>query len=180
MEVFLDAQCKSFVESCILGLIFGAGYDIIRILYIVLGIQSYTDGSIRNFRLGGLPFLLFLAGDLVYMLTVTFAFSVFLYHANYGQFRLYLAAACVAGFVIYHHTLGRIVMRISETLVCWLKRFVYTVIIVPIRWLLRWIRKVCVFLWRIGPGSAVVFIRYLWLRRRTNKSMQNLADIVKL
>lgn len=182
MEIFIAEQCKTLAESCIMGLIFGAGYDIIRILHVLCGIASYSGTTRRNQaqKTGRAAFLLFMAGDLLYMLTVTAASSVFLYHTNHGQFRLYLALACIGGFCLYHYTAGRLVMCISEAVAGIVKWVFRHTVIRPGRWLgkllVGWIR----FLGRLTVGSGRRLIRYGLLTARMRRRMKRFPDLVRL
>lgn len=179
MEIFIAEQCKTLAESCILGLIFGVGYDIIRILHVLWGIQSYSGD--RSVSFGGRgAFLLFFAGDFVYMMAVLFWSSVFLYHANHGQFRLFLAAGCIAGFCLYHYTAGRLVMRISETIVRFCKKLAYHLIIRPCRLLTGFFLRFVCFLWHIGPEKLIKLFRNTVCRIRMKRTMRRFSELVKL
>ncbi|MBQ8401568.1 MAG: hypothetical protein IJX14_06520 [Clostridia bacterium] len=182
MEIIIAEQCKTLVKSCVMGLIFGAGYDIINILHVLCGIASYSGSEKQRSDVQGgrIAFLLFLFGDLAYMLTVTFFASVFLYHTNHGQFRLFLAAACIAGFCLYHYTVGRLVMRISEAIVRFVKRLVYLTVIRPLCWILRMLQKL---LCRIGVrvfGTLRRLVRNRILRYRMMRIMRRFPAQVRL
>ncbi|MBQ7922329.1 MAG: spore cortex biosynthesis protein YabQ [Clostridia bacterium] len=140
MEVFIGDQIKTLAESFILGLIFGAGYDIIRIIHIICGIMSYSGD--RTIQRSKTSFVLFLLFDSIYMLLITFSWSVFLYHYNHGVFRLHLFASCICGFILYYQTVGRVVMRLSE----WIVRLIKTVVNVL---LIRPVKAVVFALWKL-------------------------------
>ena len=134
MEINIQNQLIIIAYSLLLGLIFGAEYDIIRIAHIMLG----------GFRLKQpIVFLL----DLAYMLTLTVGISVFAYAFNHGIWRLYILIPVSLGFVLYYNTVGRIVMLFSETLIGWIRTVLRYAVILPIGWLLR-----C-----IGTGGKWVF-----------------------
>ncbi len=200
MEIFFADQGKILLESCILGLIFGVGYDIIRVFHVLCGIGSYK----RPHR-GILPpppekgrrtaFLLYLAGDVAYMALFTFFVSVFLFHANHGQVRLFLIAGGLAGFLMYRWTIGRLVMAVSEEIVCALKRLWQLLVWQPIRWLARllWrllrstgvaMARFCLWLWRLGPGRGLAalcrWMRRQVCRRRLEKCIKRLPDTMGL
>ena len=63
MEFFIEKQILNIVYSVILGLIFGAIYDIIRIIYVMCGIASYRGGRVSMKR-GAVPFVIFALFDL--------------------------------------------------------------------------------------------------------------------
>lgn len=168
MEVFIGVQIKTLAESFILGLIFGAGYDIINMVQILSGIMSYSNEI--EIKRRKYSFSLFLVLDIVYMLFITFSYSVFLYHYNNGVFRTYLFAGCVSGFVLYYRTLGRLIRKVSEKIVGFLRTVVYVMIIRPLRLILK-------TFWRI----AMTIVRHTfgrisrWLRIRKRLSyMRNI------
>jgi len=179
MEIFIAEQCKTLAESCIMGLIFGAGYDIIRILHVLCGIQSYS-GKEKHISRSKPAFWLFLIGDLAYMLTVLFWTSVFLFHTNYGQFRIYLALGCIAGFCLYQYTAGRVVMRISETIAGLVKCIVYCLLVKPTLAVVCRLCKVFVFLWRCGPGKLPAVLCRIWCLLRMHRIRKNFRELVRI
>ena len=86
LEVLTRNQLQLVATSLILGLIFGAVYDIIRIVYILCGLVSYDGGSLAG-RKGKLPFCCRLVTDFAAALFIGLSFSVFVYAANDGRFR---------------------------------------------------------------------------------------------
>lgn len=157
MEIFLEEQLISIAESCLLGLIFGAGYDIIRITYILCHVAAYRRNT-------GIPvphtkraFAVFFTLDFVYMLTVTFFFSVFLFHVNHGIFRLYLFLPAIFGFCLYYHTMGRLIMFFSETIVAFLRRLICLVVFRPVMFLWRQFCRVVRFLWDHSIRKLVIY-----------------------
>ena len=182
MEIFIAEQCKTLAESCIMGLIFGAGYDIIRILHVLCGIASYSGTAARKpiQKIGRTAFLVFLLGDLLYMLTVTAAASVFLYHANHGQFRLYLALSCIGGFCLYHYTIGRLVMGVSEAVVHLVKWVVYHMVIRPVRWFIGLMCRGIDLVGRLTVGNVRKLLRYWLLTVRMHRRIKQFPSLVRL
>ena len=182
MEIFIAEQCKTLAESCIMGLIFGAGYDIIRILHVLCGIASYSGTAARKpiQKIGRTAFLVFLLGDLLYMLTVTAAASVFLYHANHGQFRLYLALSCIGGFCLYHYTIGRLVMGVSEAVVGMIRWVFYHTVFRPVRWLLGLLMRGVRLIGQLTVGSIRQLCRYWILTARMRRKMKHFPETVRL
>lgn len=77
MEIFIADQIKTMAESCLLGLIFGVGYDIIRIAYILCHVATYRGTCEKPVPHTKGAFALFFGLDFSYLLVVTFFFSVF-------------------------------------------------------------------------------------------------------
>ena len=86
LEILTRTQLVIVATSFILGLIFGAFYDIISFAYILCGLLS-LDGRKTVERKGTLPFCCRLFADLSVSLVMGAAFAVFVYRINDGQFR---------------------------------------------------------------------------------------------
>lgn len=121
-----------------LGACFGALYDVFRIGRVFLGI-GVRDGGNDRFDSLKLPLIgsrndrrknrrrhvigdivetaAVFTADILYFAIATPAVAVFLYHANYGEPRLYLALCAALGFSAYYFTLGKLVMLASRTIV---------------------------------------------------------------
>lgn len=168
MEILIEKQLISVAYSLILGLIFGAAYDIIRMIHIICGIASYS-GREKSAKKGIIPFSLFFIFDLVYAVFIGVAFSVFVYFANYGDFRWFLMAGTVVGFAAYHLTLGRVVMYFSEAVVRFLKLIFRYTVIIPLGFVFRVGKKIIVLLYRITLGKLVDLLTeryYMWRNKR--------------
>lgn len=177
MEIFIGEQCKSLAESCIMGLIFGAEYDIIRILYVLWGIRSYRKKTVSEHKAA---FWLFMAGDLLFMTAVIISASLFLYQVNHGQFRLFLVVGCVSGFLLYHHTVGRLVMNLSETIVNILKKFVFNVLIKPVLWIGRNLWCLMRIVFRITAGKIICILSDGAAKIRMKRCIRHFPETVKI
>ena len=82
------------------------------------------------------------------MMTVTLAFSVFIYAVNKGGFRVYLLVGVAVGMLVYHHTVGKIVMLLSETIVGFIRKAVVFVLIKPAAWAIRLLMRFIGWIWK--------------------------------
>lgn len=171
MEIFIEKQLVSVGYSLILGLIFGAAYDIIRMIHILCGTMSYSDGK-AHMRPGGLAFGLFLLTDLLYVTAVSAVFSVFVYWTNYGDFRGYLLFAAVIGFLLYSLTLGRVVMYFSDKAVRLLRLVLRYTVALPLMYAYRILRWVCLAIYRHTLGVIVKIIKNAYLLRRNKRFLR--------
>ena len=180
MEIFIADQLKTMAESCLLGLIFGVGYDIIRIAYILCRVATYRGTCEKPVPYTKGAFALFFVLDFSYLLVVTFFFSVFLFHENHGMFRLYLFLPAVLGFFLYYHTIGRLMMFFSETIVLFLRKLAEYLLWKPICCLGRCLWRGGRLLWNHSGGVLVCRAA----RRRRIRYARNLekkfADWVRL
>ncbi|MBE6540983.1 MAG: hypothetical protein E7672_00830 [Ruminococcaceae bacterium] len=155
MEFFIEKQLIIVLNSVILGLIFGAIYDIIRISHIICGIASYL-GKCRGMRSGKMPFIIFALFDLVYVLSVAILLSVFTYWQNNGIMRAFIFVPCILGFMAYHSTVGKIVMFFSESIVRFIRLVVHYAVEVPLKFIFSVIRKLLLMLWQC-TGQKLAF-----------------------
>ena len=174
LEILIKNQVQIVGYSFILGLIFGAGYDIIRILQILCGIMpedDESDGKIsRRVR-----FCLLLLFDALTMLLFGAAFSVFVYWANDGDFRWFMAAGTIGGFALWHATLGRVVMFFSEKIVALIHRLLRILVFTPILWIGRVTGRFLRFLTRQTLGRLIRAVRRRLAGRRTDAWQKRLA-----
>ena len=178
MEIFLEKQLINIAYSLILGLIFGIIYDIIRIMYILCGIMSYS-GEKRGMVRGRIPFLIFFVFDLLYMITVTVLYSLFNYARNNGSFRVFILAATVCGFVLYYFTVGRVVMFVSDAVVRFLRlAFKYTVAI-PLGFVLGILSRILRFIYKNTVGRAISAVLTCLADRRTELFRRSLPRDIK-
>ena len=85
-------------------------------------------------------------GDLLWLPTVGGLFSVFVYWQNDGVFRLYMLVSAIIGFVLYYHTVGRLVLLAAETVALVLRIllfYLFLLLSLPFR-----------FLYAVGCKSA--------------------------
>ena len=173
LEIDLQKQLIFVVLSCILGLIFGAAYDIIRIVHILCRLASYS-GERRGMREGVAAFWAVFVLDALTMLVFGAAFSVFVYAVNDGQFRWFLGAGAAAGFALYHATVGRVVMFFSEKIAAGLRWLFRTLILRPLTWLGHRAGRLIRFVGRATVGRLIRGIRRIGRDARTRRHTQAL------
>lgn len=113
MYMAFSPPSKIFLMSILLGLGFGALWDIFRILR--LGIPS---GKIIIF-----------IQDVVYCLVVCLSTLIFFYFFTFGGFRFFVFIGEFFGFIIYYFTIGHIVFNIFKIIIHFLHKII---------WLLTW------------------------------------------
>lgn len=178
MEIFIEKQLLIVLNSVILGLIFGAIYDIIRISHIMCAIASYS-GENRGIRSGKAAFLIFAAGDLVYVIVVSVMFSFFTYWQNNGVIRAFIVLPCIAGFAVYHVTIGKIVMYFSEAVVRFIRLvFRYTVAI-PVLFVLKIVKKFVWFMYSVTIGKLVVALGEKYDAHRMDLYLRSLEKEIR-
>lgn len=188
LEILTRTQLVLVATSFILGLIFGAFYDIIRFVYILGGLLS-LDGRKTVERKGTLPFCCRLFADLAVSLVMGAAFAVFVYWVNDGQFRWFMAAFAAGGFALWRVTLSVPAMFCADRLARLLKAAVRILLIVPVgrilslaargsRSLGRLTARLAVTLYRETAGRAVRRSRRKRALDRTERARLRLAEDV--
>ncbi len=167
MEIHIQNHLIIIAYSLFLGLIFGAGYDIIRIVALMLG----------QFRLKqGILFVL----DLAYMLAVTASCSVFAYAFNHGKMRLFFLLPMAVGFFVYNRTVGRLVMFFSDAIIRLIRTILHYVVVVPIRFVLCWLGRLGIWLFRRTFGALIKKMVELRRSRYTKKQMKIIKNLIRI
>lgn len=179
MEFFIEKQILNIVYSVILGLIFGAIYDIIRIIYVMCGIASYRGGRVSMKR-GAVPFVIFALFDLSVFTVFTAVYSVFDYWTENERFRAYILVSVILGFVLYRKTVGRAVMFVSEEIARLIKKLIRLVIVKPCMWLFGIIKKAAAFIWSRTGERVICGIKKLKAERKTRKMLAELKHDIAM
>ncbi len=153
MEVSMSSLLRTSLYALILGGSIGALYDCVRILRVLFGVSEYTDrkrfekvysrGLCNVFKSarGGVFSIVFVAlTDILFFISSSCAFVLFLYCFNYGIFRWFILLSCIAGFRIYYLTFGKVVISFSGMIADVLKlliNFAVFAAVSPLKFLLR-------------------------------------------
>ena len=142
--VFSDRLFFVIGIAIVCGAFLGAVYDIFRIARIA----SSRDDSIRKSkstdvrkRKRRLPeriteYILLFLEDLVFSLIVAFSVILFIYKFNGGISRFYILFSIGLGFLLYHLTLGKLVIKCSTAIIHFVKTlllFVFNATVTPIK-----------------------------------------------
>lgn len=141
MELQVSAQTFLFLESCLLGAVLGVIYDIFRILRI-----SFKNGS----------FLIFLEDALFFFICAILTFC-FMLTTNDGQVRFFILLGEGIGFILYHCTIGVLVMKISKLIIRFIGRLfslLYKILLAPFVRLFRFLFRKCSPLFKKISGNC--------------------------
>ena len=109
----------------LVGAALSAFYDVFRILRLLLGFRPGSKDMPQNTlplvgklesphpRNGVFCAVFTFLCDVLYFAVATAAYLVLVFHAANGQNRWFLTLAALFGFLAYHFTVGRLVMRAS-------------------------------------------------------------------
>lgn len=184
LEILTRNQLELVATSFILGLIFGISCDIIRITYILCGLLSYKQRKLAE-RKGTLPFCCRLMTDLSAALFLGAAASVWVYWANDGQFRWFMAAFAAAGFCLWRISLSRPLLYLADKLSGLLRGVLRILVVTPVLRAAALIRAFFALLYGAlrflavhTVGKAAARIERQRGVRRTEAAMARLAEDV--
>lgn len=179
MEIFIGRELINLGYSVILGLIFGAFYDIIIIIQLSCGIVSIfgkEPGMSRKMS----AFAVFAVLDFLFMLVCTAVFSIFLYASNNGGFRMYLLIGAAVGMAAYRYTIGKLVIFTAEKSLDAVRRAVKIVIVRPLGRLVFAAGRLVRFTVGCTLGHLVRMVRTGLGSMRTNRAMRRIEHDIRL
>ncbi len=138
----------------------GVWYDVLHLTRMLIGLEPASAGEGRTVkRRRAVPaYIVRFLEDLAFSLSCGVALILLLYYTNDGRFRLMAVIGMIGGYATYRLTIGRLFNWAAPRLVCgvhWLIRQTLCLLLLPIRWLVRW--------WQCTVGAA---IRRMLQRRR--------------
>lgn len=124
----ITREALSFLYACLLGAGLGILYDVFRLLRLLL------------FKNRVVVFL----EDLLFSAMCTLATLAFLVEFCSGRVRVYALLGELLGFILYHFTVGELVIRVLKGLIALFKAVlhgIYRVFVFPIWKIIRWIAR---------------------------------------
>lgn len=128
MILSMSGQAWLFLSTVAAGFVMGFIYDIFRVIRKSLPHRHWMVQI----------------EDIIYWSACSVLMFVFLLHENYGEIRFFAIAGAALGMVTYFVSLSAIVLKVSVTLINFLKKVIMTVariLFTPVRWLLRLLKK---------------------------------------
>lgn len=101
MTLSMAQQTEIFLWSVVFGFALGAFYDVFRILRLII-----PTGTIAAF-----------VEDTLFWLISAFSTFLFILNINSGEIRWYILLGIFAGALIYHVSIGALVVRFSKALI---------------------------------------------------------------
>lgn len=150
-EFFYDST-ELITRSFLLGVVIGLFYDTLRIVRIArapkIKSPQYLDRICnvspsfhkkrtikQNNSPNTIPILIFIE-DILFFTVATISLILFFLSENDGEIRLYCLLFFIIGFVVYIHSIGKITLSFSTTIIFlfrWLLYWVIYIIMLPIR-----------------------------------------------
>ena len=135
MNVLFFNQMKIFFIFVWCGMLIGFFFDVFRILR-----KSFATPD----------WLTYLEDILFWLLTCfLLAYTIFTYHN--GEIRFYVILAVLIGTLFYILTISRYVVKASVVCICFLKKWVYLLLIKPLQWCWKQVKK-----WMLRPAVRLI------------------------
>jgi len=120
MEISITEQSIVFLFSCVVGGLLGAFYDVFRITRIAFNSK----------------WLSVFFQDLIFCIFSAFSIILLVFYTNSGTVRWFSLLGCFMCFVLYHLTIGRLVIFMSKKIINFIKkvlRFLYKITVIPLK-----------------------------------------------
>jgi len=162
----MTEQSIVFLFSCVVGGFLGAFYDVFRIIRIAFNSK----------------WLAVFFQDLIFCIFSAISVILLVFYTNSGMIRWFSLLGCFMCFVLYHITIGRIVMFLSKKIIDFIKRvlrFLYKITVIPVKtailFILGRLRKFICFILKISRRSRA----RLYYGREKQKVSKSLVRIIK-
>lgn len=143
-DVAIAAQTRLLMLAFGFGFLLGVAYDLFRIVRLTV-----TRGRVAVFVM-----------DVAYFLSAGVLVFLFMLAHNQGELRFYMLLGIALGFLIYYFTFGAFVLKWSNRLVRFLRRFlkaVWRIVSAPFRMIGRFARRLYIKIRSAVPGKLKNF-----------------------
>lgn len=184
MEIYIREQLLGALYSLAVGVFLAMLYDVVRITRMMLGLRpggaetpkralplvgDVIKDRVRS-RIFSDVFVFF--GDILYFMSATAVYVVFVFHAGDGDNRWFFSLGALAGFLLYFFTAGKLVMRFCGVIrfaLCALWAYVVFFALFPLRMALWYV---------VAPAVGVLEAKIS--QKRIKKARKALAKSIKL
>ncbi len=174
MEISQKLLCFLFLASFVSGATLGGIYDLLSISRLMVGLSPANKTSHkRGQRCLGMG-LLFLE-DLCFAILCGVTLLLLLYFINDGVFRFLAPLGMGCGIFVYRVTIGRLMMRIADALV----RFIRRMILKVLRAVWRPIRAFLGLVYRLTVKPVRNMIERRLEKRQIKRTSQKIARYIQ-
>ena len=153
MELSMTEQAVVFLFSCAVGVFLGAFYDVFRIIRIAF-----------NSR-----WLSIFFQDFIFCIFSALSVILLVYYTNSGIVRWFSLAGCFLCFLLYHMTIGRLIMFAAKKIIAFIKKvlnFIKSVTLVPAVKLIIFLFKLLKRLARYISGQIIKAKKYNYYKKQ--------------
>jgi len=119
MEISMTEQGIVFLFSCVVGGFLGAFYDVFRIIRIAFNSK----------------WLSVFFQDLIFCIFSAISVILLVFYTNSGTVRWFSLLGCFICFVLYHLTIGKIIIFMAGKIIAFIKKvlkFIYKITVIPV------------------------------------------------
>ncbi|MBE6685102.1 MAG: hypothetical protein E7592_05585 [Ruminococcaceae bacterium] len=147
-QVLLALLIKSFLAGVVLGVF----YDLIRAFKMFFGVRYALPIVKRSVAVSVLAYIVTFLTDILFWIVVGITSILLMYGVGGGVFRGLTYLGLAVGALLYYFSIGRLVLKVSETVVTFVKRVVRRVakiLAMPFVWVGRGL----IFLFHLTIGK---------------------------
>lgn len=183
------------IWSAVIGIFLGAVYDIFRIRRIAfsqktrlktevvkksndVGKQKCRKTGVRVFFIKNIEVIdniLIFFEDIIFMIFSAIVISLLTYKLNCGKIRWFMFVAVAIGFAAYYCTIGKIVKKCAESIIRYIRLFIWWIIKITIMPILKLISK----LFEISKNKIRYKHSVIYTRSRERKIFTLVTDGIK-
>lgn len=119
-------QTLIFLQSCLLGIVLGIIYDVFRVIRRAIKVNTIIT---------------FIQDFIFFILAAIITFTFFLQQTD-GEMRMFVVIGELLGWVVYYLTIGKLVIKISESIIKVIKNIFKLIYNILIKRIIRIIIKI--------------------------------------
>ena len=153
------------IKSFLAGVALGVLYDIVRILKMLCGVRYSRTNVKGGAAVKVVAYIVTFLTDVIFWITVGVVSILLMYGIGGGIFRGVTYVGLAFGMLIYHFSIGRLMLKVSEWTVAWLQRITRRALCVLIKPITLATRGI-ILLFHLTIGRIIGKIKEKNARRR--------------
>lgn len=146
IDLSQEALAELLIKSFLSGVVLGIFYDIIRAFKMFFGVSYARPTKARSVAVRVVAYAITFITDILFWLVVGVTSILLMYGVGGGIFRGLTYVGLVGGILLYYFSIGKLMIRISETVVDFIKKLIR-----------RAVRVLAIPFARIGRGAIFLF-----------------------
>lgn len=169
-DVAQSTIVKWFIWAFLDGVSLGVFYDFIRAFKMLCGISYFDNGRKKALLWRGMEHIVTFLCDIFFFLVAGVVSLLLIYRMGGGIFRAFTYGGIIAGFCLYHFTLGYLTLRLSHIIVKAVKKL-FKKIIFLLLFPLKKIFSLIFCIYRLTIGKIIGKIIRVIKRRSVQKAV---------
>ena len=122
IDLSQEALLALLIKSFLCGVALGVFYDLIRALKMFFGVRYARPMEKQSAAVCVLAYIVTFLTDILFWIVVGVASILLMYGVGGGVFRGLTYLGLFAGAVLYYFSIGKLVLKVSEGVVCFIKK----------------------------------------------------------